>query len=206
MQDLPCFHLRVSVGPWQSDDARRLDAALLASGSHAIDLPWGTLELCDDGLHFSTAGATAFARALCEAVAALWSRQRLPRRLLVVSDSTIGHHDHDDDGAWTGGASEALAAMLVDEVDGLDDVHVDAVCGSGFVACAREGQNYRARLARRRRATSSSPAEACLFIGGWNDLAETRSIVRTCAAAQAGVELACRRSVRGTNRAAAAIG
>lgn len=194
MDDLPCFHLRVSVGRWQSDDARRLDQALLASGSHAIDLPWDALEICEDNLHFSTVGANAFARALCEAVAALWRQRRLPRRLLVISDSTIGHHDYDDDGVWTGGASEALAAMLVEEVEGLDDVHVDAVCGSGFVACAREGHNYRARLARRKREASS--AEACLFIGGWNDLADRHSIVRTCAAAQAGVRLACRRSVR----------
>lgn len=195
MNHLPCFHLRVSVGAWQSDEARRLDDALVASGSHPIDLPWVALELCEDGLHFSRDGANAFARAFCEAVAALWKQHgsyALPRRLLILSDSTIGHHDYDEEGVWTGGASEALAEMLVEEVEGLDSVHVDAVCGSGFVAHAHSGCHYRARLSKRKR---EAPEEACLFIGGWNDLTDRHSNARVCAAAQACTSLA-RRSPR----------
>lgn len=196
----PCFHLRVSVGPWQSDEARCLDNVLVASGSHPIDLPWEALELCEDGLHFSRNGANAFARAFCEVVAALWKQHghALPRRLLILSDSTIGHHDYDDQDVWTGGASEALAEMLTDEVEGLDSVHVDAVCGSGFVACAHSGCHYRARLSKRKK---EAPEEACLFIGGWNDLTDRHSIARVCAAAQACTSLA-RRSPRGACRVA----
>ena len=198
--DRPCFHLRVSVGPWQSDEARRLDDALAAAGSTPIDLPWDEMELCDDGLHFSTAGAARFAEALCHALRSL-PRGRLPQRLLLLSDSTIGHHDYDEAGAWTGGASEALAEVLVAEVPGLRGVRVDAVCGSGFVACAREGQHYRARLAERRRGLPERD-EACLLVGGWNDLTSPRhSCASVCAAAQACVALA--RSGRAPRRRAA---
>lgn len=183
----PSFHLRVSAGPWKSDDAKRLDDALVALNSTPIDLPWEDFELCEDGNHFTPQGAARFSKALCDALNSL---SHLPPRLLVLADSTIGFYDFDDEGNYTGGASDALADMMVTEVRALQSVRVDSFCGSGFVSMAGDGQHFRARLLDRRRSVPKAMQEACLFVGGWNDINSYHSHKRIAAAVQACVSLA----------------
>ena len=179
------LHLRVDVPPWTSERAAGLDAALRAAGSVQLDLPLGDFErLDDDPEHYTERGAAQFAEALVRAATS--ARGGLGgcdgvSRVLVLSDSTIAHNDAD------GRATERLAALFA-----ARGVHarVDAVGGTGFVACAREGRHFRARLAAALREGRVGPHDALLLAGGWNDVHSDPT--RICAAASACVALAQR--------------
>jgi len=160
------YHLRTNVGPWACEDLERLDAALADAGSVALDVPWGTMALEDDGEHFTAEGAAVFGAALASALPAAGGK-----RVLVLADSTIGHRP----------------------IPGLPaSWHVDAVCGSGFVAMAYEGQHFRPRL-RRVALRGGESWDAVVFVGGWNDVHQTaHGLDRVCAAAQACVARAAR--------------
>ena len=156
------LHLRTNVAPWTCAASARLDAVLEAAGSTPLDLPWSDFALEDDGDHFTEEGAHAFGAALAVAVhAALGGTPRV----LVVADSTMGHRDVPCPKTW----------------------EVDAVCGSGFVALAHEGQHFRARVVR-------EASDAVVLVGGWNDVRQTtHSMDRVCAAAEACVARALRK-------------
>lgn len=172
------MHLRTDVATWRAPALATLDDTLRRAGSQPIDLPWDQFELEPDGDHFTERGAIAFADALAAHVAPL-----LPRRshMHILSDSTIDYNDRDDDGAWNGTATrrivDAFASMGV-------HVRVDAISGSGFVARAREGEHFRARVPR-------GQSGHLLLVGGWNDV-HAASLDRVCAAATACVNLAQR--------------
>lgn len=155
------YHIRTNVAGWQCAELALLDEALQAAGSTPIDLPWDRFELCEDGDHFTTRGALEFAHALGMAVPL--------RGAVVVADSTIGHNGE-------------LSANVLRNVYGARSV--DAVCGSGFMARAWNGEHFRARV---RRHTPPPPA-AVVLVGGWNDT--WHRVERACAAAQACVTAA----------------
>lgn len=153
------FHLCTDLPPWgPSHRLRRIDLALAAGGSTAVVLPWHTLELQADGLHFSRSGMRDFAECLVEEMCK--ARTLHPfSSLLVLCDSTIGHND-----------AHARDASLVRSLFARRGVRavVDAVCGSGFVAGSfPDNQHFRARLSGRLR--RGERYDAILFIGGWND-------------------------------------
>ena len=157
------FHLRTNVEPWSCDESAEMDATLEAAGSIPLDVPWSEFALEDDGDHFTEEGATAFGAALARVV-----RDALgdDAGVLVVADSTMGHRPVPCPDAWD----------------------VDAVCGSGFVALAYEGQHFRARLRGVR------DRSAVVIVGGWNDVRQTS---HTMSRVLSAVDLCVRRLTHG---------
>jgi hypothetical protein len=150
----PCYHVVLDRPPWgPSASLADLDACL-ASVSTPLVLDVGAFELEADGDHYTRRGFVAFAEALARALA----RARVARPL-VVADSTVDHHNWAEDGAWTGWADNVL-------VRAVPTAHVDAVCGSGFVARACHQEHFHARVSRRLRVASH---DAVVLVGGWND-------------------------------------
>ena len=107
----------------------------------------------------------------------------------MVTDSTVGHHNYDADGAWTGWGDAAVVDAL--RARGIAAT-VDAVCGSG---------SWRARgLAPPARA---APAGAeVLLVGGWNDVGHPAARLR---AAVAGAVSAARGAGRAARPCAARV-
>lgn len=167
------YHVRTNVAPWRSDALARIDAYLAAIGSTPVGLSFAEYDYLDDGMHFTKRSQRAFHVAL----ARLLRSDALPKPLLVLTDSTIDYHDENDDGQWTGWASDHLSKRL-----DTHDVVVDTVGGSGFVAGASELDHFYARLSTHRRAGFCG---SVLFIGGWNDVAypanAIRDAIRGCA-------------------------
>ena len=187
------LHVATNVASWSAPTLQSLDATLQDAGSVALELPWHSFGLEDDGEHFTEAGAMAFCAALVtHTLLAMREAKTDRRKLVIVSDSTIDHNDRDDDGTWHGRASRRLR-------DGFArhgvDATVDAVGGTGFLAGARDGQHFFARLARRVLRRSTVDDACVLLIGGWNDVrtGSAGECTRLCAAAQACV----RRGLRG---------
>jgi hypothetical protein len=83
--------------------------------------------------------------------------------LLIVSDSTIDYWNYNDDGDETGEADRYLIEHL--RAAGIS-AHVDAVCGSGFVAMRDTGSDFGSRVNRLGRGVY----DTILVIGGWNDI------------------------------------
>lgn len=86
----------------------------------------------------------------------------------VLTDSTIDYNDRTVGGEWHGRASKYVESLFLKH-----DINasVDAVCGSGFVAGASDGQHFRNRLLNH---LSHSLPSAILFMGGWNDVHRPR--------------------------------
>lgn len=152
------LHTTTDVPPWRHPHLAALDALLHDAGSVAVPFPIG-LPLEEDGLHFTAAAQTAFARTLAERVARVVGG----RTLLVVTDSTVGHHE------WGSAALEGELAR-----HGVP-ARVDAVCGSGYVAGAGEGRHFRARVPHR------GGYDAILLMGGWNDVGWGRTTLLSAA-------------------------
>lgn len=187
---MPCYHLITSVRPWACENLTRLDATL-ASGSTPLALPWDTFELCGDGLHFTGPGFVAFASAFT----ALWQGTGV-RRLILVTDSTVDHHDYDAHGAWHGRGTRYLTSKLKAHVP---EVIVDSIGGSGFVARADVNEHFRPRL--RRHLANVDGAEtaetAVVLAGGWNDLGyDPWSRVLECATACVTLSTSARHAAR----------
>lgn len=178
------LHLQSNVDPWASPTLDALDHALTDAGSHPVSLPWAAFELAEDGSHFTERGAIAFSNALVANVAPLLPTEN---ELCIVSDSTIDHNDRDDNGFWHGRASRRIVRTFAQQ--GVR-ARVDAVGGSGFVARAREGDHFRARLSRWPRGEPCG--DSVLLVGGWND-DDGRPSHRVCSAAVACANLVVRR-------------
>ncbi len=89
---------------------------------------------------------------------------------LVLADSTVDFHNWTADGEWTGWATaELVEAFARRNVCAT----VDSVCGSGFVARAREGEHFYARLSQHLR--NDGYRGPVLLVGGWNDVRAGRS-------------------------------
>lgn len=174
------WHVRIDTAPWGPDASlRRLDDTLRHLGSTCLSLDMSRIPLESDGDHFTRAGQLAFHAALCEALRRRPLVGRLP--VLVLSDSTIDHHNWTPDGEWTGWASSHLTEALA--ASGHAGAVVDAVRGSGFLSRAREGEHFYARLSHHLRAGHRGPV---VFVGGWNDARtgrpdETMAAMRKCA-------------------------
>lgn len=157
---------RTNVVPWCHPTLVRLDASLERAGARLLDVAWSECSLEDDGEHFDAEGLDAFAQRLAAAVAAaldygaMAPTARGPPLVYMVTDSTVGHHG-------TAGAAIVVAAFAA---VGLR-LHVDAVCGSGFVrgGC---GAPVLPRLTHAWR-HSVSPPDTLLLAIGWNDVGAT---------------------------------
>ena len=151
------FHLRTNVHTWRSEWCQNLDRVLEEEGSRCVDVDWERIQtLVRDSDHLTERGFLSFSEQLAQILPPLLSGRT--SRLLIVSDSTIGHNDR------AGKATRDLKRRF--RARGIR-VHVDSVCGSGFVAMAREGHHFRARLSSRQ---AGLPGTAVLFVGGWNDV------------------------------------
>ena len=147
------YHLKTNVVPWKDDRLETLDRELEASGSTSIDLPWKRFELLNDGDHFTERGFRTFARLFSKRLHELVGPSG--KGVHVIADSTVGFREH-----WPHALTEHLSR------EGLVNVTVDAVCGSGFATGCESGEHFSRRL--------SSHAEIVVFVGGWNDVRDAR--------------------------------
>lgn len=166
-------HQKTNTGPWAEAYLAGLDKLLRSSGSEELDVECGSFALEDDGDHHTREGYRGYAHAL--------ARAAQPRgRVAVYADSTVDFHNYVECGgcvAYTGWASVVLTDALL--MHGASDVHIDARCGSGFVAMAATGEHVYARLSRDLRA---GPApDLVLFVSGWNDARSGRCCLMTAA-------------------------
>lgn len=153
------FHVRLDVDPWGPDgELQRLDAAMRTAGSKELHIPMSRMPLEEDGDHFTHEGQRMFSRALADALP-----PNIPGPLLILADSTVDFHNWSDDGTWNGWASALLKDTL-----GRDDVTVDCVCGSGFIARSAVGEHFRARMSHHLRRDGTRVGNVIL-VGGWND-------------------------------------
>lgn len=163
-----CTHTR----PWTGPELQALDDTLEEAGSFPVLVPCHDLALEADGEHFTREGFVAFATALATAFAQQTTDR--PVGLKVLSDSTVDHHNWAD-GEYTGWANGIVQDAFARHAR-IPRVHVDAVCGSGFVARCDDGVHFGARL---------SPTEedtAVLLVGGWNDVWDIRApLTNDCA-------------------------
>jgi hypothetical protein len=170
------WHVRIDSPPWGPDTAlKRLDDTLAQLHSSMIDVGLGTFPLERDGEHFTKNGQRAFHEALSDAL------QHVGEDVLIIADSTIDFHNWSHDWEWTGWASSSLKKTLSSY--GVTNAIVDAVCGSGFIARARQGEHFYARLSHHLRTGYRGPV---VFIGGWNDVRngrvdDTLDAIRKCA-------------------------
>lgn len=159
------YHVPTNVRPWgPCPTLQAIDSTYLATGSKPLALDAGAYALEADGDHYTVAAYERFARDLVAL---------LPRRgrVLIMTDSTVDFHNWEND-THTGWASEVLQALRPDTV-------VDSVCGSGFVARARVGEHFYARL--RERWKQGEEYSAVVFIGGWNDARDVHAAHTTLA-------------------------
>ena len=120
------------------------------------------LKLLPDKQHFTPSAQIDFEDAFCAEL-----NRKLkgnpPSSVLVLADSTIGYYDWKRN-TWDGSASDRLAHRIKNMFDAV--VHVDSVCGSGFLARAKQNEHFRSRLSAARK---SSHWEVVVVVGGWND-------------------------------------
>lgn len=102
------------------------------------------MELEADGLHFTPRGFRVFERRFAKAVRSVVGPHA---PVVILTDSTVGHRS-----SW----ADRLARRI-------GKCHVDAVCGSGFLAGREDGQHFGARL-------SKYENVAIVVCGGWNDV------------------------------------
>lgn len=162
------FHLKCNVDRWKSDTMRTLDRLLTTQSSTEMNLPWEILDLLEDGEHFTPTAQLTFETEFSrELMRRLPSNERRNLSVLVVGDSTIGHHDWHRD-VWHGAASRRLAETVRHTLQ-CRRVEVDAVCGSGFIARSEYNEHFHARLAKWTRTGRSDPWDVIVLVGGWND-------------------------------------
>ena len=168
-------HVFTDAGSWKGGDLLpAIDASLTAEGCVGLSLPWRRFELKDDKQHLTRRGVVSFARALALAV---HSACEGAVRVHIVSDSTLG-----DDPRALRIVKTALRRWRPCTVT------LDAVCGSGYVACADSGDHFHARTSRWLRSERKRRDSVVLvLVGGWNDVLDARrrlapAAARACAA------------------------
>jgi len=166
------------VAPWRDEALGEIDEAILREGGIPLSLDWEKFSLRkDDGLHFTHKGLTTFLKALLDALLVAIppspSSPRIP--LYILTDSTLAHHGKERLRKMKRWLSARLGRP----------VKLDAVCGTGFVAGAKEDMHFWARLRKRRR-RGGWGHERCHFLvmGGWNDVNDRRKKHAPSAAAR----------------------
>lgn len=155
MQEPRVFFASVDVLPWRGDPVLTdLDREMRDAGAHCLpDLAWTQYAYLEDGEHFTREAYAQFMKDL-STVLRRTVHTRATMRTLLLTDSTIAHHE-----------SNASAARRLRIGCGLV---VDAVCGSGHAARSREGLCFGDRVRRHLRKTSRK-WDAVVVLGGWND-------------------------------------
>ena len=158
------YAFRTNVEPWSHPTLAHLDDCLSSCGVRLLTLPWDTLQLCSDGEHFTRRGAVDFEAKLCDALRHALPGTQGEHTLHILTDSTVGHHDVDSKGTWTGNASNSLQRKLMSELQ-WKKIRVDAVCGSGFAAMAHKNMHFYPRVKQ----CNANDSDVIVFMGGWND-------------------------------------
>ena len=166
-----------NVHTWKSEDMSEIDIRVGKECDHILNLEWGKYGMQADGIHFTEDGQEAFQNDLVaemsKAISLRAKEEDALHAVYVVTDSTVGHQDFSESGEWTGGASKALERKIR-ESTGASVVHVDAACGSGYVA----GHLFRRRVqrivTRHKEEEGGDKPAAMLIMGGWNDEGKPR--------------------------------
>ena len=163
------LHLKCNVHRWKSNTMMRVDENFRTLGSTEMVLPWSKFHLLEDGQHFTMKSQMKFEEEFSKEL-----KRKLngytPRSVLIVGDSTIGYHDWNGE-FWHGSASRRLQRSVEDVFSKQGKVfcHVDAVCGSGFVAGCEMNEHFYVRLASHMGRRGSRDWDILVFVGGWND-------------------------------------
>lgn len=147
------FAVRTNVHRWRCDFQRQLDECLEENGFTLINLPWHEYELLQNDVeHFTWNGYRNFVRDM-----AAFTRT-LKGRVHVVTDSTVDYWNYDDDGNVTSDADELWVRLHQTQ-----NLTIDSLSGSGFVALSDTGSHFRPRC------RSSEKYDNIVLVGGWND-------------------------------------
>jgi len=155
---MPVWHVSPHARPWTCDKTFDLDAWLSESGSQRLSVAnddWSGYELEPDGEHFTRESLPLFLKDLSASVAPSLQGSSW----LLLTDSTIDHHNYTAKGEHTGWASNLAREMLPGQC------RVDAVCGSGFLAMASANNHFYPRMMQ-----SVGEIRNVVLLGGWNDL------------------------------------
>lgn len=184
---MQCYHMCTNTRPWTSPRLQALDDTLEEAGSTPVLVPCHDLALEADGEHFTREGLVAFATVLAQTFAQVHPARdtRDVTKLFLLSDSTVDHHNWDANGEYTGWATRVVQDAFKGHAH-MPEVHVDAVCGSGFVACCDDGAHFGARLSRwiteQQETKERNHESVVLLVGGWNDVWDIRaSLMNDCA-------------------------
>lgn len=169
---------------WRCDETKRLDAFMsqaMCDEKRVVSLHWSAYSYEEDCEHMIRKQFAMFCAEFVDTIASL----NPPSPMLVLTDSTIAHYDTHERRA-----SDAVEAEFAKR--GIR-AHVDAVCGSGFAACAEHGTHVLPRLKRGLR--EHQPRSVVLMIG-WNDVGRADVLLSCATRVRSSVENYCKHGVR----------
>ena len=151
------FWVTVNTHIWKCDEAMMFDKIALNPPNRSIEISidWSQYKLKSDKLHIRESEFERFAREFVEKIA----RHNPPSPLLILTDSTIDYYNDEQNCA-----NKFIEELLLEK---NIVAHIDAICGSGFVAESQNNNHIHRRL---KRGISHYAPESIMLMAGWNDI------------------------------------
>jgi hypothetical protein len=150
--------LKTAVEHWDCYKTRLIDNELQKNGFRLINMNWSAYQLLKyDRNHFTFFGFEIFCRDLSTILSIMGLTS-----ISIVSDSTIGWFNYDDDYNFTNNGTKYLSKQL--EKKGITN-QIIAINGAGFKARHDEHLDFNNLVNK-----ISNADDPILIIGGWNDL------------------------------------
>ena len=150
--------LKTAVGHWDCSTTKFIDSELVKNGFRLINMNWSGYQLLKhDRNHFTFLGFEIFCRDLSTILSIMGLTS-----ISIVSDSTIGWFNYDDNYNFTNSGSKYLSKQL--EKRGIKN-QIIAINGSGFKARHDEYLDFTNLIYK-----ISNADYPILIIGGWNDV------------------------------------
>ena len=150
--------LKTAVEHWDCSTTKFIDKELQKNGFRLINMNWSAYQLLKhDKNHFTDLGFEIFCRDLSNILSIMGLKS-----ITIISDSTIGWFNYDDNYNFTNDGSKYLTNLL--EKKGIKN-QVIAINGAGFKARYDEYLNFNNLLDK-----ISNAEYPILLIGGWNDV------------------------------------
>lgn len=150
--------LKTAVEHWDCSTTRFIDNELQKNGFRLIKMNWSAYQLLKhDRNHFTDLGFEIFCRDLSTILSIMGLTS-----ISIVSDSTIGWFNYDNDYNFTNNGSKYLNKQL--EKKGIKN-QIIAINGAGFKARHDEYLDFTNLIDK-----ISNAEYPILMIGGWNDV------------------------------------